>query len=114
MIDQLSLFESTDKRIKFFGNYCNGDWSIKTKTVGKCKDIVDLFEANLTAHELKKLCDKSVKVEIFNYGYKIFYEENSFKKSLTIRFDNYTSSKRRTVYEHIDLYFEESDFYIVN
>ncbi|MGM0183461.1 hypothetical protein IGK74_002426 [Enterococcus sp. AZ150] len=114
MIDQLSLFESTDKRIKFFGNYCNDDWTIKTKTVGKYKNIVDGFEAILTAEELKELCDKSVKVELFNYGYEIFYEENGFKKSLAIRFDNYTSSKRRTVYEHIDLYFEESDFYIVN
>ena len=113
MEEQLSLFESTDKKIKFFGNYCNDDWSIKTKTVGTCKDIVDLFEENLTARELKKLCDKSVKVERFNYGYEIFYEENGFKKSLTIRFDNYTSSKMRTVYEHIDLYFEESDFYTV-
>lgn len=113
MEEQLSLFEPTDKKIRFSGAYRNDDWSIKTKIVGACKDIVDSFEENLTAHELKKLCDKSVKVERFNYGYEIFYEENGFKKSLTVRFDNYTSSKRRSVYEHIDLYFEESDFYTV-
>lgn len=113
MIDQLSLFEPTDKKIRFSGAYRNDDWSIKTKTVGKYKNIVDEFEAILTAEELKKLCDKSVKVELFNYGYEIFYEENGFKKSLTIRFDSYKSSKKRSVYEHIDLYFEQSDFYTV-
>ncbi|MGM0260442.1 PcfU [Enterococcus sp. AZ102] len=110
MDEQLSLFESTDKKFRFRGYYCNDDWSIKTKVVGTCKNIVDTFEANLTAEELKKLCDKAVKVKLFNYGYEIFYEEYSFKKALIIRFENHTSSKKRSVYEHIDLYFEDATF----
>lgn len=112
MMEQLSLFAESlpsSKQFKFSGNYCNADWSCKTKTKNGIKNIVDRIDFNLTKVELKTICRKAVKIEVRNYGYSVFFEDDG-KKKLFVRFDNFTTSRRRTVFEHIDLYFEQAEF----
>lgn len=111
MQEQLSLFNdlaSVDKKVLFYGNYCNDDWSCKTKTVLKSKNIVDAINFDLTKAALKRICRKSEKIVRGHYGYEIFFRQNEIKQSLFVRFINYTTRKNRDVYEHIDLYFDKT------
>ena len=93
MNEQISLFDSdNDKRYQFYGHYCSDDWSTKTAMVNGVSDIVMSFR-------------DAIKIVRFKYGYSIKFFKNNVKKELFIRFDNYTTSKKRDVFEHINLYF---------
>lgn len=106
MNEQVSLFDSvSDKCLAFYGCYCNDDWSTKTATVNGVSEIVQSFSIDLSKDELKKICRDAVKIDRFRYGYYVRFIKNNTKKELFIRFDNYTTSKRKDVYEHINLYF---------
>lgn len=106
MNEQISLFDAGNvNRCRFYGCYCNDDWSTKTETVNGVSDIVQSFSIELSKDELKKICRDAVKIGRFKYGYYVRFIKNNVKKELFIRFDNYTSSKRKDVYEHINLYF---------
>ena len=99
MNEQISFFDSDIvKRYQFYGHYCNDDWSTKTAMVNGVSDIVMSFSIELSKDELKKIVR-------FKYGYSIKFLKNNVKKELFIRFDNYTTSKKRDVFEHINLYF---------
>ena len=106
MNEQISLFDSDiDKRYQFYGHYCNDDWSTKTAMVNGVSDIVMSFSIELSKDELKKICRDAIKIVRFKYGYSIKFLKNNVKKELFIRFDNYTTNKKRDVFEHINLYF---------
>ncbi|WP_025188014.1 hypothetical protein [Enterococcus faecalis] len=106
MNEQINLFDSDiDKRYQFYGHYCNDDWSTKTAMVNGVSDIVISFSIELSKDELKKICRDAIKIVRFKYGYSIKFLKNNVKKELFIRFDNYTTSKKRDVFEHINLYF---------
>ncbi|EAW7488500.1 PcfU [Enterococcus faecalis] len=106
MNEQISLFDSdNDKRYQFYGHYCSDDWSTKTAMVNGVSDIVMSFSIELSKDELKKICRDAIKIVRFKYGYSIKFFKNNVKKELFIRFDNYTTSKKRDVFEHINLYF---------
>ncbi|EOH59422.1 hypothetical protein [Enterococcus faecalis] len=106
MSEQISLFDSDhDKRYQFYGHHCNDDWSTKTATVNGVSDIVQSFSVELTKDELKKICRHAIKIIRIRYGYVIRFLKNNVKKELFVRFDNYTTNKKRNVFEHIDLYF---------
>ncbi|HBD0803896.1 TPA: PcfU [Enterococcus faecalis] len=106
MNEQISLFDSdNDKRYQFYGHYCNDDWSTNTAMVNGVSDIVISFSIELSKDELKKICRDAIKIVRFKYGYAIKFFKNNVKKELFIRFDNYTTSKKRDVFEHINLYF---------
>lgn len=106
MNDQISLFDSNnDKQYQFYGHYCNDDWSTKTTMVNGVSDIVLGFSVKLTKKELKKICRNAVKIGRYRYGYSVRFLINNVKKELFVRFDNYTTSKKRDVFEHINLYF---------
>lgn len=110
MSEQLSLFDSksiTD-RVSFYGYYCNDDWSTRVHTVDGVPGIVDGIRFELTKLELKVICRGAVKVAApMQYGYEVFFEDDGIKKEIFVRFTNFTTSKKRTVFEHIDLYFDE-------
>lgn len=106
MNEQISLFNiDNDKRYQFQGYYCNDDWSVRTATVNGVSDIVQGFSIELSKDELKKICRGANKIIRIRYGYSIRFLKNNVKKELFIRFDNYTTSNRKDVYEHINLYF---------
>ncbi|AVR90450.1 PcfU (plasmid) [Enterococcus faecalis] len=106
MNEQISLFDSdNDKRYQFYGHYCSDDWSTKTAMVNGVSDIVMSFSIELSKDELKKICRDAIKIVRFKYGYSIKFFKNNVKKELFIRFDNYTTSKKRDVFEYINLYF---------
>ncbi|RRQ83060.1 PcfU [Enterococcus faecalis] len=106
MNEQISLFDSdNDKRYQFYGHYCSDDWSTKTAMVNGVSDIVMSFSIELSKDKLKKICRDAIKIVRFKYGYSIKFFKNNVKKELFIRFDNYTTSKKRDVFEHINLYF---------
>lgn len=73
--------------------------------VNGVSDIVISFSIELSKDELKKICRDAIKIVRFKYGYAIKFFKNNVKKELFIRFDNYTTSKKRDVFEHINLYF---------
>lgn len=104
MNEQMSLFDS-DSKLLFDVCYCNPDWTIKTKA---SNNVVDGYKVELTKRELKEMCRKSVSIKRFgSYVYRVRLEEFGIKKELTIRFENYTTSKMLNVFEHIDLYFDQ-------
>ncbi|UDM48386.1 PcfU (plasmid) [Enterococcus faecalis] len=106
MNEQLSLFDyDSYKRWRFYGCQCNDDWSTKTAIVNGVSDLVQSFELDLTKDELKKICEDAVEISRMRYGYFIKFIKNNVKKELFVRFDNYTTSKKRDVFEHINLYF---------
>lgn len=113
MEEQLSLFESTDNKLSFTGFNRNDDCSIRTTINEEGRNILNSFCCLLTAQEVKQICDKATSIFFFNFGYEISYKENGSKKVLNILFENHISINKRTVYENIDLYFEQSDFYTV-
>lgn len=103
-MEQLSLFEeSSDKKLRFYGSYRNVDWTIRTSTK---KNVVDSFTLHLTKNELKAICKQATKIEIYGFVYRVYYVEDGQNKELSVRFDNYRPSKRRSVFEHINLYFD--------
>lgn len=106
MNEQISLFDSdNDKRWQFYGHYCNDNWSAKTETVNGVADIVLAFSVKLTKYELKIMCRNAIEIIRLEYGYSIRFLTNDVKKELFVRFDNYRTSKRRDIFEHINLYF---------
>ncbi|WP_438843573.1 PcfU [Enterococcus sp. AZ029] len=106
MNEQINLFKTdNDKRYQFQGYYCNDDWSVRTATVNGVSDIVQSFSIELSKDELKNICRGAIKIIRIRYGYSIRFLKNNVKKELFVRFDNYTTSKKRNVYEHINLYF---------
>ncbi|EGO6608554.1 PcfU [Enterococcus faecalis] len=106
MNEQISLFETdNDKRYQFQGYYCDDDWSVRTARVNDVSDIVQSFSIELLKDELNKICRSAIKIIRNRYGYSVRFLKNNVKKELFIRFDNYTTSKKRNVYEHINLYF---------
>lgn len=117
-MEQLTLFENeaTDEQLKFHGHYCSDDWSVKTKTVNGDPNIVDSIVFILTKAELKSICFRAVKIkEPRIYGYEVFFEDDGVKKKIFVRFGNYTTKKRWSVFEYIDLYFDtEASWYARN
>lgn len=111
MNEQISLFDNFDcdnYKLRFYGNYCNDDWSCKTKKVGNIPNIVDCIAFELTKAELKDICRKALLiVPCRPYGYDVRFEMEGIKQEIFVRFVNYTIRKNRTVFEHIDLYFEK-------
>ena len=106
MNEQISLFDSdNDKRWQFYGHYCNDNWSAKTETVNGVADIVLAFSVKLTKNELKKICREAIEISRSKYGYFVRFFTNNVKKELFVRFDNYNTSKKRDIFEHINLYF---------
>lgn len=108
-MEQLSIFESetTDEQLEFYGHYCNKDWSVKTKTVNGEPNIVDSIVFNLAKDELKSICFRAVKVNAPRiYGYEVFFEDDGVKKKIFVRFGNFTTKKKWSVFEYIDLYFD--------
>jgi cytochrome c biogenesis protein ResB len=108
VIEQLSLMDSeNDTELIFWGNYCNDDWSTKTKNTGQSADIVDGIQLKLTKAELKSICRRAVRVNApIQYGYEVFFEDDGVKKEIFVRFINFTTRNRQSVFEHIDLYFD--------
>ena len=104
ILEQMSLLEeSSDKKLKFYGSYRNVDGTIRT--IAK-KNIVDSFTLYLTKNELKAICREATKIEICGFVYEVYYVEGDQSKEVSVRFDNYRPAKRRSVFEHIDLYFD--------
>ncbi|MDM8212801.1 PcfU [Enterococcus hirae] len=110
-MEQTSLFaeEEAARRLPVWScRYCNDDWSGRTKTVGNCNDIIDSFRLITTKEELKQICRRAVNIKKSGpYGYRVRYIDDGVKKEIFIRYQNYPASKRRSVYEHIDLYFDQ-------
>lgn len=109
MNEQINLFDTdNDSKVSFYVYYRNKDWSIKTRTVDGISGILDWFEIELTKSELKEVCRKAIKIgKPSIFGYEVFFEDDEGKKEIFVRFLNYTTRRRRTVFEHIDLYFNE-------
>ena len=106
MNEQINLLElDNDKLWQLYGHYCNDDWSAKTETVNGVTDIVLGFSVKLTKNELKKICRDASEISRIKNGYSVRFLTNNVKKELFVRFDNYTTSKKRDVFEHINLYF---------
>jgi len=107
--EQISLFESdSDFKVPFYVYLCNDDWSLKTKMIDGVPNIIEWYETELNKSELKEICRCAVKIGRPGiYGYDVFFEDDEGKKNIFVRFLNFTTSKKRTVFEHIDLYFDE-------
>lgn len=107
-MEQLSLLD-TDGGAKSstYVFYCNDDWTLKTQGEEKlCMYYTDYF----TKSELKALCNRAVKWhKRGQYGYSVYFEDDGVKKRICVRFTNHTASTKRTVFEHIDMYFDEKD-----
>ena len=109
MNQQLSIFENetTNEQLEFYGNYCNDDWSVRTKTVNREPNIVDSIIFELTKSELEAICRRAVKINVPRiYGYEVFFEDGGVKKKIFVRFGNHTAKKKWSVFEYIDLYFD--------
>lgn len=108
-MEQLSLFKPTiaNGTFKFYGNYCNDDWSCRTKTVDGVEDIVDSIIFVLTKKELLDVCSKAVSVNRRNYGYTVLFEDGDIKKELFVRFTNQTTKKKWTVFDFVENYWDE-------
>lgn len=107
-MEQLSLFESENNlSLGFEVCTCDENWKLKTQDIDGAKGIVVSEKRILTKTKLKELCRKNVREsKLAVYAYCIFFEENDFKRELTVRLGNYPTSKKRSVFEHIDLYFD--------
>lgn len=111
MNQQLSIFENENatagERLEFYGSFRNDDWSAKTGIVNGAADIVDNIDFNLTKAELKSICFRAVKINVPRiYGYEVFFEDDGVKKKIFVRFGNFTTKKKWSVFEYIDLYFD--------
>lgn len=109
MNEQINLFDTdNDSKVSFYVYYRNKDWSLKTKMIDGAPNVVSWYEKELTKSELKEICRCAVKIGRPGiYGYEVYYEDAGVKKEIFVRFLNYTTSRRRSVFEHIDLYFNE-------
>ncbi len=102
-MEQISLFDESEAQVNFHGHYCNDDWTMKTNS----KNIVDTICFRLTKKELKEICRKAVDISKQGpYTYQVNFIDHGCKKAIDVRFVNYTVSTKRTVFEHIDLYFD--------
>lgn len=107
-MEQLSLFESENNLLLGFEVFtCDENWKLKTQDINGAEGIVISEKRILTKTQLKELCRKNVReLKPAVYAYRVFFEEKGYKRELTVRLGNYTTSKRRTVFEHIDLFFD--------
>lgn len=70
-------------------------------------DIVEWFHVTLTKKELKNICRQAVLISRDgSYGYSVYFEDAGIKKEIFVRFINNTTKANRSVFEHIDLYFD--------
>lgn len=108
MDEQLSLLDDNSIRcMSFYGYYCNDDWTTKTKIVDGIVDIVESFRIVLNKKELKDICRQAVLISRDGpYGYSIYFVDAGIKKEIFVRFTNFTTSNRCSVFDHIDLYFD--------
>lgn len=98
-MQQLSLFDPPVLRFIV----CECDYKGKLKTRKGC---VIWRYVSKTKAELLELVDKAESIKRGPFGYDVVYNG----ESLFIRFENYHTSAKRTVQEHIEKYFNVAKF----
>ena len=110
---QLTIFQYIEEEITHHFGYIELDKDLNAITKEaiidgtKYKNIIKNFGyLHLNKNELEDIVDNSIKKERINYGWYIYFKQNNKYYNLLIRFDNLTTSKRDTIYEHIDKGYE--------
>lgn len=110
MQEQLGLFDDSNKRIEMDYNLVDSDFNHITD---KDNIVQHNFKDWFTKEELKDIVRKSTSSKKYGpYGFECCYKENGNHYRMFIRFDNYTTSKRDTAIDHINKYFDESQFLV--
>ena len=111
MIEQIDMFYQFEEesRLSFDITDLNDDGSYKLERIKDGIEVVCGCSVLLNKEELKTLCRACEDVERGGmYVYEGNFLENGKLKRLTVRFGNYTTSSKLSVFEFIDMYFDKA------
>lgn len=104
-MEQLNLFnENVEKKILFQSVLMEEDWSYKLR-----KDRI-LFskELNLTKRGILHLCRTMDHCKKINYGFEVYHVHEGQRLNTCVRFANYRSSTKESVYDYVNRCFDVS------